>query len=101
MKKHRRLNSVRVLGKDFKLRYETEGNLELQDYGHMKYTKLEIAIRDGMPKQLEQDTLMHELIHAIEVQTDLNLSEAQVRTLGCGIVQVLADNPELAKFLIS
>jgi len=52
-----------------------------------------------MPKDLELDTIIHEITHAIDYQMNLDMSERQVHGVGAGLAAVLIDNPKLIDYL--
>lgn len=91
--------SVRVLGKNFTVQFCKQGPMDLEDFGHMLLGKQQIAIQDNLPSELERDTLLHEVIHAISDQTDMGLTEHQVQILGCALMQVFLDNAEFTAYL--
>lgn len=47
-----------------------------------------------------QDTLLHELVHAISDLTDLELTERQVLVLSTSLLGILLDNPKFARFIL-
>lgn len=48
----------------------------------------------------QRDTLLHEVIHGIEIQLGLRLTEAQVTALAGGLLQVMRDNPTFVGWLV-
>ena len=93
---------VRILGFDWTI---TNPNLELQQrerYGETHYLGFEVHVDDSQPLQRQQETLLHELIHAGCQQfliDDNDVSEAQVRIIGHILFQVLKDNAEVRGFI--
>jgi hypothetical protein len=51
-----------------------------------------ISVRMGMEPSIEEATVLHEVIHVIDVALDLGLSEDQVVGVAQGLFQFLADN---------
>ena len=47
-----------------------------------------------------QDTLLHELVHAISDLADLELTERQVLVLSTSLLGILLDNPKFSKFIL-
>lgn len=58
-----------------------------------------ILIRDGQPLESEQDTLLHEVLHAVDEAMGLKMKEAQVKGCATGLLAVLKDNPRFATYL--
>ena len=69
--------------------------------GHYLPANLEIGIRDDLPRQLQGNVLIHEVVHAIaNVYCEgLGLDEAQVSGIAQGFHQVLTDNEDLVRFV--
>lgn len=97
----KRPSSVRVLGKDFAIDYIAEQALDHSCVGNTEPQKLKIAIQDKLPRAFEQDVIFHEVTHALEKSLGLDMTELQVNALAAGWVQVLRDNPQLAKYFAS
>jgi hypothetical protein len=60
-----------------------------------------INIKANMDKQVQAQTLLHEILHGIEVQTGRRreLKEPMIDALAYGIYQVMRDNPQLVKMI--
>lgn len=87
------MNSLRVLGKPYKI---TWGNLE-DCLGETDSTHQTIKMQTGLPKDNEEETLLHELIHAVDESLGLQMTEAQVHALACGLYAVFKDNEQAIK----
>lgn len=59
-----------------------------------------ISVLDGCSKSATQDTIVHEIIHAILQAYELD-SEKIVRVLTPGILSIIRENPDLVKYLQS
>jgi hypothetical protein len=92
----KRPERIRVLGKAFKV---TNGPLEDNLNGECDTDKQTLAVRDGQPLESEQDTLLHEVIHAIDEAMGLKMKEAQVKGCATGLLAVMKDNPGLMAYL--
>jgi len=57
-----------------------------------------ISLLEGCSKSATQDTIVHELLHAILQAYELD-SEKIVRALTPGVLSIIRDNPELIRFL--
>lgn len=62
-------------------------------YGQHCLTKLRILIaNDVKSKQKQEHTLLHEILHAIDVAVGTNLTEEKVGALSRALYQVLKEN---------
>jgi Zn-dependent peptidase ImmA (M78 family) len=89
------MKRLNVLGSYFAVRF-TE---DISEYGHYNYDRRTIAINSNHLLEVQQDTLGHELMHAIEDIHKLELGEEVVDKLGVSVVKVLRENPQLVEFL--
>ena len=48
----------------------------------------------------ERETLLHEMLHALEVQMNAEIPEAKLRQLAVGLYAALKDNPKLVAYLL-
>ena len=69
--------------------------------GHHNSKDCTIVIDAEQGKEQAKDTLVHEMLHAYDYAMQLDLSELQVHRLAVAVTAMLADNPEVVKFLIS
>ena len=51
-----------------------------------------LRIASDLPRDGKESSLLHEIIHAVEMQLGLDLSEAQVKGLETGLYQVFTQN---------
>lgn len=93
-----RPDRLKILGKPFAVRWLTEG-LDNELNGECDSDKQVITVRDGQPLEAEQDTLLHEVCHAIDEAMDAKLKEGQVKKLATGLLAVLKDNPRFGSYL--
>ena len=89
--------SIRILGKKFTVSYPESRDGDL--VGECDTDKQTLTVQDKMPLESEQDTLLHECLHAIDEMVDSKLKESQVKRLATGLLAVLKDNPRLASYL--
>lgn len=59
-----------------------------------------IQIAAGQTHDDERETILHEILHALEVQMDAEIPEAKLRQLAVGLYAALKDNPKLVKYLL-
>ena len=93
------LKSVRVIGKTYGISFTSSGPLAEDELGELDPALQKITIKKGQPLETEQDTILHEIVHAIDNELNLDMKEKQVRGLATGILAVLKDNPRLSSYL--
>lgn len=97
-KKTQRPSNVRVFGRNYTINYVPE-YMGLEDYGTTSDHLLLINIKEHQLPIEEADTVLHEVLHAIDFTMDLEISEHQIRALATGLIGVFQDNPEFAKYI--
>ncbi len=91
----KRPTRIRIIGKVFRV-----NNVVAEDLlGECDSNAQTISLRDGQPLECEQDTLLHECIHAVDELLDVKMRETQVKKLATGLLAVLKDNPGLMAYL--
>ena len=93
-----RPEKLKILGKPYAIKWANEG-LDVELSGECDPDRQVISIRDGQPLEAEQDTLLHEVCHAIDEAMDAKMREGQVKKLATGLLAVLKDNPRFASYL--
>ena len=90
--------TVKVLGKTYRILF-----VDLVDddgsSGSHSFASLEVRLDKNLHAEVQAETLLHELIHAVEEHMDLELTEKQVHGLSVGLFQVLRDNRPIASFI--
>lgn len=98
--KAQRPTSVRVLGRVYNIVPCTDGD----NFGVCNNITGVISALVEQDEFSYRDTILHETMHAILHQqgqrSSYKLEESFVRPLATGLITVLQDNPELAKWLI-
>ena len=87
-----------ILGKVYAVQFvEREGG----DYGECfaDQCRIEVATYQCMAQQ--RDTLLHEVLHAVDHEMHSGMSEPQIRRVATGLLAVLRHNPAFAAFLVS
>jgi hypothetical protein len=88
--------SLCLLGKTWSItRKSTPGK-----YGECQHGKLVINVSPASADDQQRDTLLHEVIHALEVEGQLKMTERQVTGLATLLLSSLRHNPKLAQFLL-
>lgn len=93
-----RPTQIRVVGKTYAVLFVDEVDSE-DSNGEHDLQRQEIKVKNAIHPELAMDTLLHEVLHAIDEQLDLRLKHKQVHALAVGILQVLRENDHLVKFL--
>ena len=97
---------LRILGKVWTIEHvddliENKGSYGRCSIGH---AKIQYTTKDseGNPLDLAmiKDTIIHEVVHAIEETAGLGLKERQVLGLGGGLYALFAENPDLIAWLM-
>lgn len=68
--------------------------------GYFHLSKKLIQIAGGQTHDDERETLLHEILHALEVQMDAEIPEPKLRQLAVGLYAALKDNPKLVTYLL-
>lgn len=92
-------SKIDILGKKFTVRIldpEDDGPND----GHMDLAKQEIGILLQPANDYNQDTGLHEVIHAIDEIISIGLRERQVHQLAAGLIAVIKHNPEFIAWLL-
>lgn len=92
------VDQVLILGKTFDIHFLNDDEKTDCD-GEMILREQQISLRLHPALQYNQDTLLHEVIHAVEEIMHLKLKEHQVHQLAVGLMSVLKQNPELTEWL--
>ncbi len=66
-----------------------------KEFGLCDHRKLRISLMEDQPEEHMLDTLMHELVHALDYEMGIGLKEKQVAKLGTGLAHLLCENPKL------
>lgn len=90
------LTDVRVVARTYKVSWQEH----LGAQGETDHHLLTIKIETGKAKEQEQDTVFHEVLHAVDYTMQAKLSERQVATMATGLLAVLKENPSLVEYLL-
>ena len=90
--KSRRPDSVRILGKTFRINYVSAEPLAADEMGECDPDAQVITVRESQTLQSEQDTLLHECLHALENALALKLKHDDVVRLTTGLTALLRES---------
>lgn len=88
--------SLDLLGK----RWAITQKKDAKNFGTTYHAKLNINVNPTSALDHQRDTLLHEVIHALEVEGQLKMSERQVCGIATLLLAALRQNPALVKFLL-
>ena len=90
------IETIRIDGIDHTLKIlPTELCADMGFVGKVDYANHTIKLID-YSEPYKVQTLMHELVHVLdENRLDRNLTEGETNAIGCGMAQILLDNPDL------
>ena len=94
---------IRVVGKDWKVIWDfkevdTDGN-----FGQTSPVNLEIRLGSASTEQKKRETLLHEILHAIDFTLSspkVSIKEPHIKLLAAGLFQVLTENPDVTAYII-
>ena len=92
---------LKILGKTWKVKTVAK-RIKIEDTEALGSSEIEhckIRLSTHMDEQQQKDTLLHEVVHAIDDTLALGMTEEQVHALGAGLYQVLSENKQLTRWL--
>lgn len=83
---------LRILGRNFAVKIDSTMQSDEGSIGHVSYNHQDIRLgaRAGLP--VRESTLLHEVLHVVDVAMELGLSHSQISGVATGLYQVFADN---------
>jgi Zn-dependent peptidase ImmA (M78 family) len=85
---------INILGRTFKVEYidfDEVYPVNNED-GTCYISKLRIQIDSKNPREVQESTLLHEMLHAISDALELGFEEKTIKRFEAGLYQVLNDN---------
>ena len=98
--KEEHLDYLRILGRDYRIHYVPPTGFQPMEIGLCDNSTQTISIGLNQTPIEATDTFVHEVFHAIDFLTGLDMTEHQVRHLASTFVGVLQDNPEWAAWVV-
>ena len=98
-----RFKTIRLIGKRHRIEWDCEvlhADDGAEADGLFDRAKKLIQVAAGQTHDDERETLLHEILHALEVQMDAEIPEAKLRQLAVGLYAALKDNPRLVAYLL-
>jgi hypothetical protein len=94
------LRVIRIMGHDVDIRYDANYAKDQGGQGGFASESLWIALDTSYPPTQLNETLLHELVEAINYFGELKLKHSAITRLGNGLHQIFADNSGVLQFLI-
>ena len=89
------VSRVVILGERYKINVK---NIP-EGFGRVIYKDCVLDIHPEQSTDSARDTLLHEIVHALDHAESLRLTEEQVRRVAPGLRAVFAANPKVARFV--
>ena len=94
-----KMTKIRIMGHDVAVRDDANFARDHEGLGGFSIDNLWIALDTSYPPTQLNETLLHELVEAINYFGELKLQHPIITRLSSGLHQILADNPEIINFL--
>lgn len=94
-----RPRKVRVSGKTLSIDYVGAVDLPKDLNGNVDHDDLRIKVVLGLPLESEQDTVLHEIMHAIDDSVCAGMREVQVRRMATAMLAFMKENPRVISYL--
>ena len=85
-------NNIKVGGLTIKVEERNNLASNRDKFGEFSFMEQKITIDESLPQDKKEETLLHEIVEAINGYYSLNLDHEVITTLGFGLYQVLKDN---------
>lgn len=90
-------DTLDILGKPYTV---TVVDREEGDYGECKHSQCLLEVASYQCDHQKRDTLLHEAMHAVDLEMHCGMSEPQIRRMATGMLALLRQNRELVNFLM-
>lgn len=98
-----RFKTISLIGKRHRIQWDVDGLKSDDGFevdGLFWHGKKLIQVAAGQTHDDERETLIHEILHALEVQMNAKIPEAKLRQLAVGLYAALKDNQKLVAYLL-
>lgn len=92
---------IRIAGREFKVKFQKSLHMgRLSDIaGRVVVDYQKIWVDQDNARGRQQEVLLHEVIHAVDFNAGLKLTEEATTALANGLLAVMLDNPKFVRFL--
>jgi hypothetical protein len=91
---------VRVIGKRYRTRIVDKVDDE-ESCGESDPVEQTLRLLKAQGFEQARDTVLHEALHGVEHQLNLDLEEQQIHQMATGMLALMRDNPSLVKYLMA
>lgn len=90
---------IKIGYKNYEVEYKEKVYSEKPEelYGQINFSEDCIAIANKFSADQQRCTLLHEVIHGVDNDRGLALSEHQIEQLAIGLFQVIRENPQFVR----
>jgi hypothetical protein len=86
---------IRIGGHDFRVVYDRTIGPKRSRSGECYNPEITITINPDSCESQQKETLLHELVEAIDGTFDMRLDHSHIQILGAAFHQIIADNPHV------
>lgn len=94
--------TIRIIGKYYTVTVDTINSdlVSNNQLGQARNAQCKLLLDSNQDQQQMRDTLLHEVIHAIDYSLNLRMKERQVHALAAGLLATLRENPDFVRWLL-
>lgn len=86
------MDNLKIIGKSYQFSIVDKVDEE-DSLGECNDLLQRILVKSGQKPDQLMDTIIHEVVHAIDYQMHLGMTERQVHSVAAGLTAVFLDNP--------
>lgn len=90
--------TIRVMGK--RVRMNWDATLPDKDWGEYDPNTATISVAPMVAIDEKKETVLHEILHAIETMSGNSIPETYIRALSVGLFAVLRDNKTVTQWIL-
>ena len=84
--------SLKILAHEYEIEIDPEMLIAGSSMGLCCSNILKIKVAGGIPKSMQADTILHEIIEALNYQLELGLDHNVISSLSASLLSVIIDN---------
>jgi hypothetical protein len=94
------IEQVRIMGKEYRVEEVPESGLTRTTIGSCNERTLTISVMDSLVDKHKRETVLHEVLHALDVALATNLTEQQITALSSGLYALAQDDPDATRYML-